>query len=270
MFRISLHGSSFVGSRFGYQPSGSWEQCVEALTAYYQPIETFLQRFDALLDQVQRMGFQKMDVWQPAVLNWQWATSRHIEDARSIIENRGMEITSLAGEFGVSRAEFDSACRLAHAIGTPLLSGTTALLSGDRSFVIETLKRYDLRLAIENEVETAPAQILEQIGENSSGWLGAAVDTGWWATHNYDVVQALHELKGFVFHVHLKDVLPGPEHINCGYGKGCVPIADCVRALIATGYSGVVSLENHSLDHDPTSELIEGKRMLEELMASTG
>lgn len=270
MFKTALHGSCFVGSRLGYQPPGSWEECVGALSAYFEPSETFAQRFDALLDQVRRMGFHRMDVWQPAELNWQWATPRHIEGARAAIDRHGMMVTSLAGEFGVSRMEFDSACRLAHAIGAPLLSGTTILLSSDRSYVIETLERYDLRLAIENEVEFTPAQILDQIADGGRGRLGAAVDTGWWATHNYDVILALHELKDFIFHVHLKDVLPGPEHINCCYGKGCVPIADCVRALIEIDYSGVVSIENHSLDHDPTVELIDGRRMLEELMTGTG
>ncbi len=263
MFRIALHGSCFVGSRFGYQPPGSWEECVNALSDYFEPAATFEQRFDDLFTRVQRLGFSRMDVWQPAELNWQWATAGHIEAARKVIDRRGMEITSLAGEFGVTREEFESACRLAGAIGAPLLSGTTALLSTDREYVVDQLEKFDLRLAIENEVEFTPQEILRQIGEGGGGRIGSAVDTGWWATHHFDVVEAIHELGEFILHVHLKDVLPGEEHINCGYGKGCVPIADCVHELSEIGYSGVVSIENHSLDHDPTGEIGEARHILE-------
>jgi sugar phosphate isomerase/epimerase len=181
-----------------------------------------------------------------------------------------MEITSLAGEFGVTREEFEFACRLASAIGAPLLSGTTALLSTDREYVVGQLEKYNLRLAIENEVEFTPQEILQQIGDGDRGRIGTAVDTGWWATHNYDVVKAIHELREFILHVHLKDVLPGEEHINCGYGKGCVPIADCVHALSEIGYIGVVSIENHSLDHDPLGEIVEARCMLENRVNELG
>lgn len=266
MFRIALHGSSFVGSRYGYQSPGTWEQCVQSLSAYFEPVDTFARRFNDLLTQVERLGFTCVDVWQPAVLNWQWAAPQHVLHARDLFAQHRMGVSSLAGEFGVTRKDFLSACALASAIGAKILSGTTALLMTDRSFVIDTLSTYDLQLAIENEVEFTPAEMLEQIGDGAGGRIGTALDTGWWATHQYDVVQAIRELNGHIFHVHLKDVLPGDEHINCGYGKGCVPIEECIRTLMEIGYSGVVSVENHTLDHDPDQELIAGRQLLEKLL----
>lgn len=268
MFKIALHGSSFVSSQVGYQPPGSWDECVTALSQYFQPIATFEQRFDDLLTRVKELGFSCMDVWQPAELNWQWATLEHIEIARRVIDRQAMVISSLAGEFGTTREEFDSACRLASAIGAPMLSGTTALLLSDRNFVIDRLEAYDLRLAIENEVEETPQQILQQIGDTGGGRLGTALDTGWWATHHYDVVKAITELKEHLFHVHLKDVLPGDEHINCGCGKGCVPVVDCVETLMKMDYSGILSIENHALDHDPGSELAAGRKLVEKMISS--
>lgn len=268
MFKIALHGSSFIGSRFGYNPPGTWEECVAALDEYFQPITTFEQRFEVLLTRVKNLGFSCMDVWQPAELNWQWATPHHVEAACRVIRRCGMEVSSLAGEFGSTRDEFISACRLASAIGAPILSGTTALLLSDRTFVIDKLAEFDLRLAIENEVEETPQEILKQIGDTGCGRLGTALDTGWWATHQYDVSKAITELKEHLFHVHLKDVLPGEGHINCGYGKGCVPVIECVKTLVEIGYSGVLSIENHALDHDPSEELVAGKRLIEDIISS--
>jgi len=268
MVKIALHGSSFVGSQFGYNPPGTWEECVSVLGEYFQPLTTFEQRFEALLIRIKSLGFYCMDVWQPAELNWQWATAQHVEAARRAIARQGMVITSLAGEFGATREEFVSACRLASAIDAPILSGTTALLLTDRVFVIDQLQEFNLRLAIENEVEVTPREILLQIGDSGAGRLGSALDTGWWATQRYDVVQAITELREHLFHVHLKDVLPGDDHINCGYGKGCVPIRECVKTLKEIGFSGIISIENHTLDHDPGKELAAGRRLVENIISS--
>jgi len=264
MIEVALHGSSFVASRCGYSPDNRWEACVAALEGYFAPLETFRLRFAALVEEVKRLGFQRMDVWQPAELNWTWAAPEHITAAREVLRQHAVRPTSLAGEFGETREQFLAACRVAGGIGAPLLSGTTALLALDRAFVMATLEQFDLRLAIENEVEQTPAEILAQIGDGAGGRIGAAVDTGWWASHGYDPAQAIRELRGHILHVHLKDVYPGEEHINCGYGRGCVPLRECVRALRAGGYGGPISVENHALDHDPRAELAQARQMLED------
>ncbi len=264
--RIALHGSSFVASRFGYHPPGSWEQCVGALNNHFAPLETFVPRFHALVAQVGGLGFTRMDVWQPAELNWQWATPQHITGAVEVLRGFGITVSSLAGEFGETRAEFASACLLAKGIGAPLLSGTTTLFHSDRDFVIEKLKQNQLRLAIENEVELTAGEMLAEIGDGGEGAIGTAVDTGWYATHGYDPVRAICELGDHIFHVHLKDVLPGDLHLNCGYGQGSVPVEECVRALLEIGYDGVVSIENHALDHDPCSELLQARELVESLL----
>ena len=110
-----------------------------------------------------------------------------------------------------------------------MLSGMCDLLAADRGFVLATLKEYGLKLALENHPETNARQMLDQLGPIKDDCLGTAVDTGWYATRGYDVVRAIQELEGRIFHIHLKNVLPGAEHINCGYTKGIVPLEACVR-----------------------------------------
>lgn len=248
---ISLNGSSFVGQQAGY--TADWQQSVAAVNQYYQPLETFYTRFEVLLNEVKSLGFSAVDIWTAGQLNWHWATAEHNEIAAALLKQHNLVVTSLGGEFGETRDEFESACRMAMTVGTSLLSGTLPLLFTDRKFVVEKLNEYELQLAIENHPERNPAEMLEKIGDG--GRIGTAIDTGWYATQGYDPAQAIVDLKDHLLHIHLKDVLPGKDHINCGYGKGVVPIKKCLDNLKAISYAHDISVENHATDHDPTTEL---------------
>ncbi len=267
MNRIALHCSSFVASQRGYGPQNSWADCVQAVNEYYQPLATFAERFEQLILQVRELGFDALDVWQPGQLNWRWATEEHIATARELLNRYHMAVTSLAGEFGATREEFTQACHLATGIHAPLLSGTTSLLFDDRAFIVKTLQECDLKLAIENHPEKTAQEMLVQVGDGAEGRIGTAVDTGWYVTRGYDVVRAIRELNNHILHVHLKDVLPGDEHINCGLGRGCVPLQACVQALQEIGYAGDYSVEEHTLDHDPRTELRAGGALVRQWLA---
>ncbi len=231
--------------------------------AYYAPLETFPARFEALLQRVQRLGYSTIDIWQPAQLDFAWATESHISAARSLLDQYHLGVASYAGGFGETREEFLAACRVASGLGAPLLSGLTDLYFSDRAFVVDTLGQFDLKLALENHPEENARQMLDEIGDSGSGRIGTAIDTGWYATRGYDVVRAIQELEGHILHIHLKDVLPGPEHINCGYGRGCVPLEACVRELKRQGYGGDYSVENHNLDHNPDEDLAEARLLVQ-------
>jgi len=255
MNEIALHCSSFVGKQSGYRAATNWERAVQAVEAYYCPLETYSERFEELLLEIKALGFDAVDVWQPGQLDWRWATDEHIHIARDLLTRHNLTVPSYAGEFGATPDEFVAACRTARGIHAPLLSGTTTLLSDDRAFVVNTLKEFDLRLAVENHPEKNAREILAQIGDGGDGRLGTTVDTGWYVTRQADAVQAIRELGNHILHVHLKDVLPGEEHINVGYGQGSVPLEASVRALRENGYAGAFSIEDEGLNHDPTQEL---------------
>lgn len=253
---ISLNCSSFVARQSGYpSPHDSWESCVQAVNDFYSPLETFAERFELLIREVKALGFDALDVWTPGQLSWRWATQEHIVTARSLLERHRLTVTSLGGEFGATPVDFVAACQLAVGVNTQLLSGTTTLLSKDRAFVIAALREYGLRLAFENHPEKTPREMLDKITDDGQGRIGTAVDTGWYATQGYDVIEAVEELDGHIFHVHVKDVRAPGAHINCGFGQGCVPLEASVQALKRIGYPGDYSVENHAFDHDPTEEL---------------
>ena len=61
--------------------------------------------------------------------------------------------------------------------------------------------------------------------------MGAAVDTGWFGIHGYDVVQAIRELKDHLVHVHLKDIKAVGAHDSCTLGDGIVDIKGVLSVL---------------------------------------
>lgn len=254
--QISFISANFVAREIGYNMTGGWGQGDTATNQAFRPIETFERRFDEMLSEVRAMGFEAIDLWL-AHLHPAWATAEHIATANKLLGRYGMPVTSLAGGFGSTREEFETTCKLAVAMNTTILGGSTPLLMRDRPTVVAMLKQYGLRLAVENHPdEKTAADLLAKIGDGGDGTIGAAVDTGWFGTQGYDAARALEEIGDFVFHVHLKDVRAAGGHDTCRFGEGVVPIEACVRTLKGMGYRDGYGIE-HEPDHfDPTADCI--------------
>jgi len=246
--------ANYVAREIGYRMTGGWLQGDEATQAFFRPLETFGARFGALLEEIRALGFSAIDLWL-AHLSPEWATPEHIRLARTALEAREITVVSLAGGFGATPAAFERACQLARALEAPLLGGGAPLLASDRAAALDLLRRYGLRLGIENHPEPTPQALLAQIGGDSGGLVGATVDTGWFATQGYDAAQAIRELGPLVFSVHLKDIRAPGGHETVRYGQGCVPLRACVQALRAIGYGGPVSVEHEPEHHDPSEDV---------------
>ena len=267
--KISLNCSSFVAKQYGYKPGDDWGIRVDAVNAFYAHLDTFQERFNALILEAKEMGYHAIDIWTPGQLSWNWATDAHIEIATDLLAQHKIEVTSIGGEFGDTREKFISACELAVGVGTNLLSGTVPLLFTDRDFLVKMLQQYNLRLAIENHPEKSPDEMIVHIGDTGNGRIGTAVDTGWYVSQGFDAAEAIRILNHHVFHIHLKDVRAVGEHVNCGYGQGIVALEACIKALKDIGYTGSISIENHCFDHDPADELKEALSMLKMWMKET-
>ncbi len=266
--RISFNCSNLVGAQTGHNPSGTWEQSVDAVSAYYAPLATFRERFGRMVTEIREIGFDALDIWTPGQLNWRWATPEHIAAAREILEQNGMAVTSLGGDFGETREEFLAACRMATALDVDLLSGGCPLFFTDRPFVLDRLEQQNLRFSYENHPETTAQETLKEIGDDHPEWIGTTIDTGWYATRGFDVVRAVEELNGRIMHVHLKQVLAGPDHQNVGYAEGCIPMEQVVRALVRIGYQGDYSVEEHAFTHNPIPDIIKSRALLEQWLAT--
>jgi L-ribulose-5-phosphate 3-epimerase len=266
---ISFMSANFVARESGWSIP-DWGTGDRATNAAFSPIETFAERFGALLDEAVELGFGAVDVWE-AHLSPRWATHRHVTAAVDALRERELRVVSLAGWFGATVEEVAAACRLAVAIGAPILGGGTGLVDTDRAGLARLLEEHDLRFGLENHPETSPGAVLERIGRDADGRgrIGATVDTGWFGTQGYDAARAIDELGDRVVHVHLKDVRhTGVPHDTCGFGDGVVPLRRCVEALARIGYEGAISVEHEPDAYDPRPEIRRARQQLEEWVAA--
>ncbi len=260
---LSFISANYVARQLDYQMTGGWGQGDKATQEHFRPLETFGERFEEILRDVQALGFRAMDLWT-AHLNPEWATPEHIEIARGLLERYNLRVPSLGGWFGSTREEFEAACKLAAALGCPVLGGSTSVLEKDRPWVVDTLGRYEVKLGLENHPEKTPGELLAKIGEG--GPVGAAVDTGWFGTQGYDAAEALEELAPHLVVVHLKDVREVGKHDTCAFGEGVVPIERCLETLKRNGYTGSISIEHEPEDHDPTDEVRASLKLVQDWM----
>lgn len=268
MNTISFMSANFVARQLGYHMTGGWGQGDKATNEYFRPLETFAERFEQILLDARAIGFTAVDLWG-AHLNPAWATEEHIAIARDLLTAHNLPVISLAGWFGKTPDEFEASAKLAVALGTTILGGSTGALDQDRARVIAILQHYDLRLGIENHPEKTPTEMLVKIGDGGDGRIGATVDTGWYGTQGYDAAEAIRELSEHLFHVHLKDVLAPGAHDTCRYGRGVVPIEACVRTLKEIGYRDAISVEHEPESYDPTDDCKAGLQMLRQWLAGS-
>jgi sugar phosphate isomerase/epimerase len=264
---VSFMTANYVARELGYGAADQWGPFDAATNAAFQPIDTFPERFDAVLAEIAGAGFDAIDLWF-GHLNWRWATDDHVAAARESLDRRQLRVASLAGSIGSTTAEVEAACRLANALGVDLIAGPAGIVRTDRDEVAAVLGAHGVRFGLENHPERTPSEVLEAIADADA--LGAAVDTGWWATQGYDPVAAIHELSDRLFHVHLKDVEEPGTHVTCMHGEGCAKSSECVDALLSVGYSGPVSIEHHSFDRDPTAECARTLVLIREQLSTTG
>jgi L-ribulose-5-phosphate 3-epimerase len=264
---ISFMSANFVAREAGWSIT-EWGEGDRTVNAAFRPIETFAARFGELLDEAVALGFDRIDLWE-AHLSPRWATDEHVAFAVEALRERGMRVASLAGWFGSSVDEVATACRLAVALGAPVLGGGTKLLDTDRPTLARLLEEHGLAFGLENHPERTPAEVLERIGPDAGGRIGATVDTGWFGTQGYDAARAIEELGDRVVHVHLKDVRHvGTPHETCGYGDGVVPLRACVEALERIGYRGGISVEHEPERYDPRDEIRHAREQLAEWLAA--
>ncbi|HEU5325020.1 MAG TPA: sugar phosphate isomerase/epimerase [Candidatus Limnocylindria bacterium] len=258
--------ASFMTANFVAREAGwsipDWGAGDRATNEAFSPIETFRERFAALIDEAVNLGFDAIDLWE-GHLNARWATPEHVSAAVSVLRDRGVTVTSLAGWFGNDAERVAAVCRLAVAVSAPILGGGTKLLEDDRDALVRLLEEHDLRFGLENHPEKTPGDVRARIGEDAGGRIGATVDTGWFGTQGYDAAAAILELGDRVLHVHLKDVRhAGVPHETCGYGEGVVPLERCVDALRDIGYRGGISVEHEPESYDPRDEIRAARKAL--------
>ena len=265
---ISFMTANYVARQVGYQMTEGWGQGDRSTNEHFRPVETFGERFDEYLSDIAGLDFDAIDVWT-SIINPEWYTDEHLAIARDLLQKRDLRVVSLAGWFGSTAQQFDAACRLAEALGAPVLGGGTSMYDKDRSFVTGKLREYGLKWGFENHPdEKTPQDVLAKIGEDDADVVGVCLDTGWFGTHGYDAPRAIETLAPRLFHIHLKDVRQPGAHDTCRFGEGVVNIQGSVEALKRIGYSGAISIEHEPELFDPTEDVRASYNMLKGWLAA--
>lgn len=130
----------------------AWMRGHEAASDWFRPIERFADRFDHMLAGIRPLGCTSIDLWC-AHLHPSWATVRHLEDARAVLDNHGMKVTSHVTYGGTTVADLRTLARVMDGLGTDLISGHHGLFGADRAAFARELRALKLRFAFENHPE---------------------------------------------------------------------------------------------------------------------
>ena len=254
--------ADYVARELGYRMTGGWGQGDAATNAAFRPVETYSERFGALLDEIRGLGFQAVDIWT-GHLNPAWATPEHVEAVKRELERRHLSVSSLAGGFGDTRGAFERSCRVAAELGAPVLGGSSGLLFSDKKTLLAVAGEYGVVFGFENHPdERTPTDVRERIGLPAPH-LGVCLDTGWFGSYGYSAARAAAELADVLVHVHLKDVREPGGHETCRYGEGVVDLEACVQELRRQGYAGGISVEHEPEQRSPNEDLRASLKLLQ-------
>lgn len=261
--KLSFMSANFLGREKGYRNVVGFGEGNLSIAEKFSPIATYRTEIGRLFEDIAKLGFSAVDLWT-AHCNPKWATPAHYKAVKEAAQEHGMVISSLAGGFGRSLEMLETYCQMAVEIGIPVLGVGCALLPQCRDEVVAVLDRYGVKLGFENHPnEPTPADVLEKIGCGRFPNLGVTLDTGWFATHNYPVVDAITELKDHLLLVHLKNIQAPGAHVAAPWDNGCLEFEPIVRRLLEVGYSGYISIEYEPLDHDPSQSCVSARQAVE-------
>jgi L-ribulose-5-phosphate 3-epimerase len=127
MNTISFNTANFVAREIGYDMPNGWGQ---GANDWFRPINSYAERFDAMLAEIDNLGFKAVDLWA-AHLNSAWATPEHIAIANGCLSQRNMTVSSYACG-GSTIPEFRASCRVSALIEAPVIGVGSSLLDTAR------------------------------------------------------------------------------------------------------------------------------------------
>ncbi len=274
---ISFMGANYIAQQVNWNMTGGWGEGLEALRAYYQPEETFAERFDALIGKVKSLGFDAFDLYEPQ-LGAPWASQQQVEAAKEILHRHGVTVPSIIGGYGENLLEAERCCQFAQEFGATLFSGMSPLVHQEPDGFRKLLAEYGIVFAWENHPENSAAEHFEKVRDLDPEYFGLAIDTGWYSTQGVDAAAAIRENAERIRHVHLKDVLPKTKeetpyqlknmgHETCALGDGVTNIPAVIRVLKEIDYRGPLCIEHEPEEYDPSDECRVSLQRLKEWMA---
>lgn len=255
MIKWAFMTANFVARELNYEMDGlsDWGKAHSATVEAFHG-DNFEVKFEELVKDIKACGYDALELWV-AHLDPLRATPEMIDSVLQILARYEMEVPSYTAGFGEPGAERESVVKT---FETARKLGASCLAQGfhpaNGVLVKEIASTYSIKMGLENHPEKTPQEAIEKV-KDFAPWVGIAYDTGWMATQGYDPVQAVDELKDYLVHVHLKDVLAVGVHDTCALGDGIVDIKGVLQKLKDIGYSGAITIEHEPPNFDPSDDV---------------
>lgn len=167
---------------------------------------------------------------------------------KDLLQKKGISIIAMGVISPANEKEWVKAFDLAKDFG---LSYITAEPKKDQWDMIDSLAgAYGIRIAIHDHPKpnayATPDSVLAAIKGHSH--IGACADIGHWARNGIKPEDALKQLDGHVFGVHLKDVVKfdDAKAADTVVGKGIIDIPAVLAELKRQNFNGMLSIEHES------------------------
>jgi sugar phosphate isomerase/epimerase len=202
---------------------------------------------DAMIVQLQRLEIRDIEMSRGEFMLFSKPKPEQFAAARAKFDAAGIRCVSYYSATIHDDAELEIAIQGARLLGSRNITGdaTGAILQR----IDERCAREGLTFGIHNHFfkgrkfpYESPDDVLEAL-KGRSKTMGAALDTGQFASCGYDTVDAVRKLGPYLKMVHLKDIEAAGAEVNVLLGKGIAKIPQVIAELIRIGYEGLLAIE---------------------------
>ena len=202
---------------------------------------------DDMIVQLQRLQIRDIEMSRGEFMLFSKPKPERFEAARTKFDKAGIRCLSYYTASIQTDAELDTAVQGAKLLGSVNITGDA---TGDMLRKIdERCTKEGLTFGLHNHFfkgrkfpYESPDEVLRAL-KGRSKTMGAALDTGQFASCGHDTVDAVRKLAPYLKMVHLKDIEASGAEVNVLLGKGIAKIPEVIAELLRVGYSGMIAIE---------------------------
>ncbi len=232
--------------------------------------------FAQALDKVDSCGIKYIEAFwgQPLGAGLKDSFGIRMSDAskakiKELMNQKGISMVAMGVIVPRTREEWKAAFDLAKEFG---LSYITAEPLKDQWDMVDSMAgSYGIKVAIHDHPKPnmywSPDSVLAAIQGHPN--IGSCADVGHWARNGVNPVDALKELAGHVYGVHLKDIVKfGDTHAaDTVVGKGVIDFTPIFQELKRQNFSGMLSIEHESNWYNSVPDVIETRKFYDAQVA---
>ncbi len=184
---------------------------------------------------------------------------------KDLMQQKGIQMVAMGVIVPQTREEWKAAFDLAKEFRLSYI--TAEPLKNQWNMVDSMAGAYGIKVAIHDhpkpDMYWSPDSVLAATQGHPN--IGSCADLGHWARNGVNPVDALKELAGHVYGVHLKDIVKfgDTEAADTVVGKGVIDFTPIFRELKRQHFSGMLSVEHESNWYNSVPDVIETRKFYE-------